>query len=90
MKIRSLAIAGLFALSIASVNASTLVERFTTDPTLDGWQVFGDTNFFQWDANNQKTCRHLGFIADQQLLLSSAWTDSSRSMTASASSLICN
>ena len=52
-KIRSLAIAGLFALSIASVNASTLVERFSTDPALDGWQIFGDTNLFQWDSANQ-------------------------------------
>lgn len=53
-KIRSLAIAGLFALAIASVNANTLVERFTTDPALDGWQIFGDTNLFQWDATHQK------------------------------------
>ena len=52
-KIRSLAIAGLFVLSIASVNASTIVERFTTDPALDGWQIFGDTNLFQWDSVNQ-------------------------------------
>jgi hypothetical protein len=52
-KIRSLAIASLFVLSIASVNASTIVERFATDPSLDGWQVFGDTNLFQWDSTNQ-------------------------------------
>jgi hypothetical protein len=52
-KIRSLAIAGLFVLSIASVNANTIVERFATDPALDGWQVFGETNLFQWDSTNQ-------------------------------------
>src|ERR1700733_11120499 len=52
-KIRSLAIAGLFVLSVASVNANTIVERFTTDPSLDGWQVFGDTNLFHWDSTNQ-------------------------------------
>jgi hypothetical protein len=52
-KVRSLAIASLFVLSIASVNANTLVERFTTDPSLDGWQVFGGTNLFQWDSTNQ-------------------------------------
>jgi hypothetical protein len=48
-KIRSLAMASLFVLS---VNASTLVERFTTNPSLDGWQIFGDTNLFQWDSTN--------------------------------------
>jgi hypothetical protein len=48
-KIRLLAMASLFVLS---VNASTLVERFTTDPSLDGWQIFGDTNLFQWDSTN--------------------------------------
>ena len=52
-KNRSLAIAGLFVLSIASVNAKTIVERFTTDPSLDGWQVFGDTNLFHWDSTNK-------------------------------------
>jgi hypothetical protein len=52
-KIRSLAIASLFVLSIASVNANTIVERFTTDPALDGWQIFGSTNLFQWDSTNQ-------------------------------------
>jgi hypothetical protein len=52
-KIHSLAIASLFVLSIASLNANTIVERFTTDPTLDGWQVFGDTNLFHWDSTNQ-------------------------------------
>jgi hypothetical protein len=52
-KIRSMAIASLFVLSIAFVNASTLVERFTTNPSLDGWQVFGDTNLFHWDSTNQ-------------------------------------
>ena len=52
-KIGSLAIASLFVLSIATVNANTLVERFTTDPALDGWRVLGDTNLFQWDSTNQ-------------------------------------
>ena len=27
-------------------------EKFATDPALDGWQVFGDTNLFQWDSTN--------------------------------------
>jgi hypothetical protein len=51
-KIVSLAFASLFVLSTASVNASTIVERFATDPALDGWQVFGETNLFQWDSTN--------------------------------------
>ena len=33
--------------------ASTIVERFTNDPAMDGWQVYGDTNLFQWDSTNQ-------------------------------------
>lgn len=51
MKIRSLAIASLFAVSAA--HASTTVERFTTDPLQSGWQIFGGTNLFQWDSTNQ-------------------------------------
>jgi hypothetical protein len=51
MKIRSLAFAGLFVVSLA--HATLVQEKFTTDPSLDGWQVFGDTNLFQWDPANQ-------------------------------------
>jgi len=41
------------ALSLASaVRASLVYEKFTTDPALDGWQSFGDSNLFQWDATN--------------------------------------
>jgi hypothetical protein len=50
-KIRSLAVAGLFVLS--TVHATLVYEKFTADPAPDGWQVFGDTNLFQWDATNQ-------------------------------------
>jgi hypothetical protein len=52
-KVSSLAIASLFVLSTASASANTLVERFATDPALDGWQIFGDTNLFHWDSTNQ-------------------------------------
>jgi hypothetical protein len=52
-KIRSLAIAGLFVLSVTTALAATLAENFTSDPAADGWQVFGDTNLFQWDSTNQ-------------------------------------
>jgi hypothetical protein len=53
MKIRSLAVAGLFVLSVASVHATTIAENFTTDPSLDGWRVFGNTNQFHWNPTNQ-------------------------------------
>ncbi len=29
--------------------AATITENFSTNPLQDGWQVFGDTNLFQWD-----------------------------------------
>jgi hypothetical protein len=51
-KVCLLAIAGLFVTS--TLHASFVVhEKFATDPALDGWQVFGDTNLFQWDSTNQ-------------------------------------
>jgi hypothetical protein len=53
MKIRSLALAGLFALSVTPAFAITLTENFTNDPALDDWQVFGNTNLLQWDSVNQ-------------------------------------
>jgi hypothetical protein len=49
--IRSLAFAGLFALSAA--NATTITENFTNNPSHDGWRMFGDTNLFQWNSTNQ-------------------------------------
>jgi hypothetical protein len=52
-KIRSLAIASLFVLSVAAAHATTFTENFTNDPSADGWQVFGDTNLFQWDSTNK-------------------------------------
>src|ERR1700722_4888339 len=52
-KIRSLALASLFMLSVTSVFATTITENFTNDPAADGWQVFGDTNLFQWDSTNK-------------------------------------
>lgn len=43
----ALAAAGLSFLCAA--RATTITENFTNNPALDGWQVFGDTNLFQWD-----------------------------------------
>ena len=51
MKIRSLAIASLFA--VAAVHAALVSEKFTTNPDARGWQIFGDTNLFQWNPANQ-------------------------------------
>lgn len=48
MKIRSLAFASLFAVQL--VRATTITENFASNPAADGWQVFGDTNSFVWNA----------------------------------------
>jgi hypothetical protein len=48
----SLVFAGLSAVSAA--HAATITENFTHNPSADGWQVFGDTNLFQWDATNHQ------------------------------------
>ncbi len=43
----------LFALlMIGSAKAVTFTENFTNDPAQNGWQVYGDTNLFQWDSAN--------------------------------------
>jgi hypothetical protein len=42
---------GLVAASVCG--AATVTEDFSTDPLQDGWQIFGDTNLFQWDSTNQ-------------------------------------
>jgi hypothetical protein len=52
-KIRSLALAGLFAFVAVRAGADIITENFTNNPSLDGWQIFGDTNLFQWDSTNQ-------------------------------------
>lgn len=51
-KIRSLALAGLFAFVAVNCGANTAAQRFLTDPSLDGWRIFGNTNLFQWDSTN--------------------------------------
>jgi hypothetical protein len=56
MKIRSLSFvfAGLVSVLAPSfVRADTFTENFATDPATRGWQIFGDTNLFHWDAANQ-------------------------------------
>lgn len=50
-KVHLLAIAGM--LVVSTVYATVVRENFTTNPALDGWRVFGNTNLFQWDATNR-------------------------------------
>lgn len=51
-KIRLLGVA-LASLGVMSVSrAVTVVEDFSTDPHLKGWQVFGETNLFGWNSTN--------------------------------------
>lgn len=42
---------GLVAASVCG--AATLEEDFSENPLQNGWQIFGDTNLFQWDSTNQ-------------------------------------
>jgi hypothetical protein len=44
-------LSGLVAASICE--AATFTADFSDDPLQNGWQIFGDTNLFQWDATNQ-------------------------------------
>ena len=46
----SLALAGLSVWSVA--RATIITENFSADPRQDGWQVFGNTNLFRWNAAN--------------------------------------
>ncbi len=48
-----LALAGLFVSLAANCSADTVVERFSTDPLQNGWQIFGNTNLFTWNSTNQ-------------------------------------
>jgi hypothetical protein len=42
----------LFFLSVTF--ADTIInEKFSVNPLQNGWQIFGDTNLFQWDSTNQ-------------------------------------
>ena len=33
--------------------ANTIIEKFTANPALHGWRIYGDTNLFQWNSTNQ-------------------------------------
>jgi len=49
----ALALAGLFTFAAVRSGGTTITENFTNNPSQDGWQVFGDTNLFQWDSINK-------------------------------------
>jgi len=51
MRVRLFCLWGLVAASVGG--AATLTENFSADPLQNGWNSFGDTNLFQWDATNQ-------------------------------------
>jgi hypothetical protein len=48
----ALALAGLVPVQ-TSANAATFSQNFSTNPTNDGWKIFGDTNLFHWNPANQ-------------------------------------
>lgn len=41
-------------LAVSKMEAASHAEDFTADPFTQGWQIFGDTNLFQWDASNER------------------------------------
>jgi len=49
----ALALAGLSILSVPGLWAGTILQDFSSNPALAGWQTFGDTNLFSWDAASQ-------------------------------------
>jgi len=51
VRLSVLALAGLSV--VCASRAVTIVENFSTNPQSNGWQVFGKTNLFGWNSNNQ-------------------------------------
>jgi hypothetical protein len=53
LKIR-MSVLALASLSVVSaLGAVTIVEDFSSNPLAQGWQVFGETNLFGWNATNR-------------------------------------
>ena len=40
-------------LAAAAGRSATITENFSANPLAHGWQIFGNTNLFQWDSTNQ-------------------------------------
>lgn len=49
---RALAIAGALSILVSNLRAVEFTEHFSANPFANGWQIFGDTNLFQWDSTN--------------------------------------
>jgi hypothetical protein len=46
-------LSALFLVFSASAGlAATITEDFSSDPLQNGWNIFGETNLFQWDSTN--------------------------------------
>ena len=44
---------GCWLLSVMLGQTATFTENFAGNPTTHGWQTYGNTNLFHWDATNQ-------------------------------------
>src|SRR5579884_1475941 len=49
---RALAIAGAFIVFACNVHALDFTDNFSVNPLTNGWQIFGNTNLFRWNAAN--------------------------------------
>lgn len=51
---KTIAVAAVSLLVSSAAFADTIInEKFAGDPLLNGWQIFGATNLFAWDAANK-------------------------------------
>src|SRR6266571_5313220 len=48
--LKVLVLAAIWTMAAATGRAATLTENFATNPLGRGWQIFGDTNLFLWNA----------------------------------------
>ena len=53
MRLVRLSVLALASLLATRCGAATISEKFSSDPLEHGWQVFGNTNLFQWDSTNR-------------------------------------
>jgi hypothetical protein len=53
LKIRLFVLALAMLPGLCRTFGTTIIEDFSVNPFQSGWEVFGDTNLFQWNATNQ-------------------------------------
>ena len=53
MRLAQFFLSGLIMTAVLPGGAAVIQENFSAGPLEQGWQVFGDTNLFQWDSLNQ-------------------------------------